>query len=245
MHRAERWVIRSIACVLPALVGACAGVPRDASLPINDPNEQTNRRIFEANQAVLHPVSQVVKVVTPGPIHDRLHDLNANLEEPRIFANDILQLRFGAAVTTAGRFITNSSIGVGGLFDIASQAGLKRQSGDFGQTLFVWGVSEGPYVVRPYFGPSTTRDAFGDTVDMVGDPLGWVFLAAHVGWGGALGTGLLNATVRLSELKEAEDVSIDFYPFLRSAYYQTRRADLREALGLPPLVESPATTPSR
>ena len=99
--------------------------------------------------------------------------------------------------------------------------------------------------MRPYFGPSTTRDAFSDTVDMVGDPLGWVFLATHVGWGGALGTGLLNATVRLSELKQAEDVSIDFYPFLRSAYYQTRRADLREALGLPPLVESPATTPSR
>lgn len=243
MHRAERWVIRSIACVLPVLVGACAGVPRDASLPVNDPNEQTNRRIFEANQAVLHPVSQVVKVVTPGPIHDRLHDLNANLEEPRIFANDILQLRFGAAVTTAGRFITNSSIGVGGLFDIASQAGLKRQSGDFGQTLFVWGVAEGPYVVRPYFGPSTLRDSIGSGVDMVGDPVGWV-LGARFGLAPTIATGALDASVRLSEWKEAEDASIDFYSFLRSAYYQTRRADLREAIGLPSEVESPASSPS-
>jgi phospholipid-binding lipoprotein MlaA len=244
MHRAERWVIRSIAWVLPVLVGACAGVPRDASLPINDPNEQTNRHIFAANQAVLHPISQVVKAVTPGPVHDRLHDLNANLEEPRIFANDILQFRFGAAVTTVGRFITNSSIGVGGLFDIASQAGLKRQSGDFGQTLFVWGVTEGPYVVRPYFGPSTLRDSIGSGVDLVGDPVGWV-LGAHFGIASSIATGALDASVRLSELKEAEDASIDFYSFLRSAYYQTRRADLREAIGLPSEVESPATSPSR
>ena len=244
-HHGRSWIIQLLPCLAAALLGGCAGTQRDVSLPINDPNEQTNRAIFAANQAVLHPVSQVVKAATPGPIHDRLHDLNANLQEPRIFANDVLQGRFNAAITTFGRFITNSSIGIGGLFDVAALGGLPRQSGDFGQTLFVWGVSEGPYVVRPYFGPSTTRDAFGDTVDMVGDPLGWVFLATHVGWGGALGTGLLNATVRLSELKQAEDVSIDFYPFLRSAYYQTRRADLREALGLPPLVESPATTPSR
>ena len=244
-HHGRAWIVQLLPCLAAALLGGCAGTQRDVSLPINDPNEQTNRAIFAANQAVLHPVSQVVKAATPGPIHDRLHDLNANLQEPRIFANDVLQGRFNAATTTFGRFITNSSIGIGGLFDVATLGGLPRQSGDFGQTLFVWGVSEGPYVVRPYFGPSTTRDAFGDTVDMVGDPLGWVFLATHVGWGGALGTGLLNATVRLSELKEAEDASVDFYPFLRSAYYQTRRADLREALGLPPLVESPATTPSR
>ena len=239
------WILQLIPWSAVALLSGCAGMQRDASLPINDPNERTNRAIFAANQAVLHPVSQVVKAATPGPIHDRLHDLNANLEEPRIFANDVLQGRFKAAVTTVGRFLTNSSIGIGGLFDVATLGGLPRQSGDFGQTLFVWGVSEGPYVVRPYFGPSTTRDAIGDAVDMVGDPLGWVFLAAHGGWRASIGTAALDATVRLSELKEAEDASIDFYPFLRSAYYQSRRADLREAIGLPPLVESPATTPSR
>src|SRR6516225_7561729 len=171
---------------------------RDASLPINDPNERTNRAIFAANQAVLHPVSQVVKAATPGPIHDRLHDLNANLQEPRIFANDVLQGRLKAAVTTVGRFITNSSIGIGGLFDVATIGGLSRQSGDFGQTLFVWGVSEGPYMVLPYWGPSTTRDAVGTVVDTVGDPMGWA-LSERFGWGASLGTGALDATVRLSE----------------------------------------------
>jgi phospholipid-binding lipoprotein MlaA len=244
MHRAQAWIKRSIAWLSLALVGACAGLPRDASLPINDPNEQTNRRILEVNQAVLHPVAKVVKAVTPGPVHDRLHDLNANLKEPRIFANDILQFRFGAALHTAVRFVTNSTLGVGGLIDIASQAGLPQQSGDFGQTLFVWGVAEGPYVVRPYFGPATMRDAVGSTVDMVGDPVGWV-LSARFGLAASIGTASLDTAARLSELKEAEDASIDFYSFLRSAYYQTRRAELREAIGLPSVIDSPATSPSR
>jgi len=244
MRCAKTWVIRSIACLLPVVLSACAGMQRDASLPINDPNEKTNRAIFAANQAVLHPASVVVKAVTPGPIHDRLHDLNQNLSEPRVFANDVLQGRFDAAVKTVGRFITNSSIGIGGLFDVASIGGLPRQSGDFGQTLFVWGVDAGPYQVRPYFGPSTLRDSVGSLVDLVGDPVGWA-LSARFGFGATLGTGALDASVRLSELKEAEDASIDFYSFLRSAYYQTRRAELREAIGLPAQVESPATaTPS-
>jgi phospholipid-binding lipoprotein MlaA len=233
-----------LAWAAPALLGACAGVPRDASLPINDPNEQTNRRILEANQAVLHPIAQVVKVVTPGPVHDRLRDLDDNLREPRIFANDMLQFRFNAAAMTFGRFVVNSTFGVGGLFDVASQGGLPQQSGDFGQTMFVWGVGAGPYVMQPYLGPATLRDAVGSTIDMVGDPVGWE-LGERFGFAASLAGAGLDATVRLGELKEAEDASIDFYSFLRSAYYQTRRAQLREAIGLPASVESPATTPSQ
>lgn len=244
MHRLSTRVIRSIAVAMLSLLSACAGIPRDASLPIDDPYEKTNRVAFAANQAALHPVSVLVKAATPGPVHDRLHDLNANLREPRIFANDVLQFRFGAAVKTVGRFITNSSIGLGGLFDIAGQAGLPQQSGDFGQTLFVWGVPAGTYVVLPYFGPSTGRDAAGLVVDEVSDPVG-LALGKLFGWWASIGTGVLDATVRLSEFKEAEDVSIDFYSFARSAYYQTRRSDLREAIGQPNVVESPATAPSR
>ena len=164
-----RWAIASL---LPVFVGACASAPRDASLPVSDPNEQTNRQILAANQAVLSPVAEVVKAATPGPVHDRLHDLNSNLKEPRIFVNNILQLRFDAALHTAGRFVMNSTFGIGGLVDLASREGLPQESGDFGQTLFVWGVSEGPYVMRPYLGPSTLRDAVGSTVDLFGDPLG-------------------------------------------------------------------------
>jgi phospholipid-binding lipoprotein MlaA len=240
VHRARALAFGAIACALAALVSGCASMPRDASLPIDDPNEKTNRQILGLNQAVLHPAAQVVKTLTPGPIHDRLHDLNANLLEPRIFANDVLQLRFGSAVTTFGRFVGNSTIGVGGLFDIVGQAGLPQQSGDFGQTMFVWGVGAGPYAVRPFYGPSTFRDSIGAVVDMFGDPVGLV-LGAKFGFVAGLATGGLDASVRLSELKEAEDASIDFYSFLRSAYYQTRRAQLREAIGLPGQIDSPAT----
>lgn len=239
MYRAKGCARLVIAWVLPVLVGACAGTPRDASLPISDPNEQTNRQILEANQAVLRPVAEVVKAVTPGPLHDRLRDLNSNLKEPRIFVNNILQLRFDAALHTAGRFAMNSTFGIGGLVDLATREGLPQESGDFGQTLFVWGVAEGPYVVRPYLGPSTLRDAVGSTVDLFGDPLG-LLIGTQVGV--AIATASLDATVRLGDLKTAEDASIDFYSFLRSSYYQTRRAQLRESIGLPNDIESPATS---
>jgi phospholipid-binding lipoprotein MlaA len=239
MRRVRVWVKWTIASVLPVLMSACAGVPRDASLPINDPNEQMNRLVLAANQEILRPISGVVKAVIPGPVHDRLHDLNSNLKEPRIFINNVLQSRLEAAAHTGARFLLNSTFGIGGLFDIASREGLPQESGDFGQTLFVWGISEGPYVVRPYLGPSTLRDAVGSTVDMFSNPIGWL-IGTQVAV--SVGTAGLDAADRLGQLKAAEDASIDFYSFIRSSYYQMRRAELRQAIGLPDVVESPATT---
>ncbi len=157
MGRAQGWVKWAIAWVLPLFLCACAGLPRDASLPINDPNEDMNRHVMAANQEMLRPVSEFVKAAIPGPVHDRLHDLNSNLKEPRIFANNVLQARFEVAAHTGARFLMNSIFGFGGLFDLASRGGLLQESGDFGQTLFVWGVSEGPYMVRPYLGPRSDR----------------------------------------------------------------------------------------
>jgi phospholipid-binding lipoprotein MlaA len=234
-----------IACLSSLLVAACATMPRDASLTINDPHEASNRQVLATNQKWLGPLSAVVKTAIPGPVHDRLHDLDSNLKEPRIFVNDVLQGRIDAAAHTAGRFVINTTVGLGGLFDIAGRQGTAQQSGDFGQTLFVWGVSDGPYVVLPYMGPATTRDAFGSIVDIAADPLSWfigtqiVSTATHVAV--SAGTTSLDAADRLGQLKQAEDASIDFYSFIRSGYYQTRRAELRVAIGLPTEIESPAT----
>jgi phospholipid-binding lipoprotein MlaA len=240
MRRVKSWIGCLSAAGLSALLGACAGVPRDPSLPIDDPNEQFNRGVLRANQIALDPVANVVKAA-PSPVTNRIRDLNDNLQEPRIFGNDILQGRFGAAGITLGRFVFNSIFGLGGLVDVATPGGLPKQTGDFGQTLFVWGVSAGPYVVRPYYGPSTLRDSIGGAVDTIGDPLGWVVGYWLIGWPWSVGTAGVSATAHLGQWKEAESASIDFYTFLRSDFYQTRRADLREALGLPPGVESPAT----
>ena len=244
MRGAER-IRGPIVLGMAALLSACAGVLRDPSLPIDDPNEQFNRRILAVNQAVLDPVANVVKAGTPLPVLNRLRDLDDNIEEPRIFANDILQGRFGAASVTLERFVFNSTFGLGGLIDVAAAGGLPKQSGDFGQTLFVWGVAAGPYVELPYFGPKTQRHAFGTVVDLAGDPVGWT-LGWAFGFPAVAGEAGLDAVVHLGQWKEAESASIDFYSFLRSDYYQSRRATLREALGLPAEVELPATAgPSR
>src|SRR5262245_45225216 len=246
MRRARPWSKWATAWVLALLVSACAGAPRDAALPISDPNEKANREVLAANQRILGPISEGVRAAVPGPVHDRLHDLNANLKEPRILVNNVLQLRFDAAARTTSRFVLNSTLGIGGLVDVAGRNGIAQQSGDFGQTLFVWGVSEGPYVVQPYLGPATLRDAVGSVVDMVANPVGWL-----VGMQVALtttqvavtaGTTSVDAVDRLGQLKTAEDASIDFYSFVRSSYYQMRRAERREAVGLPSVIESPATS---
>jgi phospholipid-binding lipoprotein MlaA len=238
MRRGQAWARWAITIALPVIVGACAATPRDASLPLQDPNEQANRQVLAMNQEMLRPVAETVQKVVPRPVHDRLHDFNSNLKEPRIFLNNVLQGRLDAAVKTAGRFAVNTTFGIGGLVDLASLEGLPQQSGDFGQTLFVWGVGEGPYMVRPYFGPTTTRDAVGDVVDRFGDPVG---LLTGTQIGIAITTASLDTVVRLGQLKMAEDASIDFYSFLRSSYYQTRRAELREAIGQPNVIDSPAT----
>jgi phospholipid-binding lipoprotein MlaA len=239
----SKWAIAWVAALL---VSACASGHRDASLPISDPNEEANRQVLAANQKILGPLSEGVRATVPGPIHERLHDLNSNLKEPRILVNNLLQLRLDAAARTTARFVVNSSLGIAGLVDVAGRNGIAQQSGDFGQTLFVWGVSEGPYVVAPYLGPSTLRDAAGSVVDMAANPLGWLIgtqiALATTQVAVSASTTTVDAVDRLGQLKTAEDNSIDFYSFVRSGYYQMRRAELREAIGLPSVVESPATT---
>jgi phospholipid-binding lipoprotein MlaA len=241
MRGVERWTKWLSAASLAAFVSACAGAPHDASLPIYDPNEQFNRGVLHVNQVVLDPPATVIKSV-PGVIRDRFQDLDANLKEPRVLANNILQGRLQAAGITIARTIINTTFGIGGLFDVAAMAGnLPQQTGDFGQTMFVYGVPAGAYTVSPYFGPSTQRDAVGGIVDSVGDPVGWVAGGIFFGWPWTIATGGLGAVAHLGQWKQAESSSVDFYSFLRSSYYQTRRAQLREAQGLPPQIESPAT----
>jgi len=259
MRRARGSLTRAIAGVLPLLLGACASLPRDVSLPVNDPHEDTNRYVMSTNQKVLGPAAEVVQSAIPGPVHDRVHDFNSNLKEPRIFVNDVLQGRGQAAVNTTVRFAVNSTLGIGGLIDVASRAGIPQQSGDFGQTMFVWGVPEGPFVVMPYMGPATARDSVGSVIDMFTNPVSLALGPAASAVLGpsttvavgavsvsstqvtmSVGSAGLDAADRLGSLKMAEDASIDFYSFIRASYYQMRRNELRDALGLPPVVDSPA-----
>ena len=136
-----------------------------------DPLEKMNRSVFERNQrfnhAVVYPVAKAYRNNVPEPVRNSVEAFASNLTEPMVFANDVLQLRLGAAATTVGRFAINSTIGVGGLFDVATRQNLPRQSGDLGQTLYVWGMRDSPYLVLPVIGPTNVRDLVGTTAEFV------------------------------------------------------------------------------
>src|SRR5262245_16066041 len=147
--------------------------PDDPAEPkeISDPYETSNRATFESNRQfnrdVIYPVANAYTENVPEDVRDRISSFTSNLGEPVVFANNVLQLRVGAAATTLGRFAINSTVGLGGLFDVAATQELNKQSGDFGQTLYVWGVRDSPYLVLPVVGPTNFRDAVGSTVDFV------------------------------------------------------------------------------
>ena len=147
---------------------------RLAGEDFHDPFEDTNRKIFEFNQVVdrhvLVPVAKAYRASLPEPVRDSLRDFLNNLQEPLIFANDTLQGDFGRAKDTVVRFVLNSTIGMGGLVDVAGRWGIPYHEQDLGVTLGVWGIPEGPYLVVPVLGPSDPRDLGGEVAEGFADP---------------------------------------------------------------------------
>ena len=177
--------------------------------------------------------------VVPQFARDRVASGVHNLEEPRIFANDILQGRPQSAAITFGRFALNSTLGLGGLFDIASTTGLPRQTGDFGQTLYTYGFNAGPYIVLPLLGPSTFRDGVGKGVDLGADPstLGIAHYFGSAPTYGIAGAGYLGDIRQFGDLEAG---SIDLYARLKSTYLQNRAGELGQSIVPGALEPSPA-----
>jgi phospholipid-binding lipoprotein MlaA len=232
-----------LALVLLACLGGCATRPDPSDeaayaefRALNDPYEPFNRRVFAFNQAfdamALRPAAIFYKEIIPPPFQRGTNNFLANLRSPVILFNDLLQLNFSAAGNTAMRFIINSTLGVAGLDDRASDLGYPLRDNDFGITLAVWGASEGPYLVLPGFGPSSPRDAVGIVVDSaVLDPLGVLgnfnSNLADLSWA-RLGVGGTNARARVDgELEDLKKNSLDFYAALRSLYRQMRAAQIQ------------------
>jgi len=157
------------------LLASCA--TQDVS-GANDPYEATNRKIFNFNQqldkAVMKPVAQAYVDVVPEPARDGVHNFLVNLNLPVTFANDILQGEIERTGETVARFTVNTTIGIGGLLDVATRIGVPFHTEDFGQTLAVWGVGEGPYLVLPLLGPKPPRDAVGYAVDSIAFDRDWI-----------------------------------------------------------------------
>ena len=207
---------------------------------LNDPLEPWNRAMLQLDQGLdtvlFNPVIAVYETVIPEPGRQGVTNVIRNFRAPITLANDILQGEGRRAGITTGRFVVNSTIGVLGLFDVAARMGLPYHSEDFGQTLAVWGVGEGPYLYVPILGPSGVRDLTGYAADAFSsDPMAWVGYADNPFWwqveyfyGIALDAKYRAGPV-LDDLKAS---SIDYYAALRAAYRQNRAQAIRN--GAPP-----------
>jgi len=224
--------------------GGCASAPKgeaaaDEAESDNDPAEGVNRAIFKANvavdRAVMKPVARAYSEHVPDAVQTGVHNVVQNLKEPAVAVNDLLQGHVGNAWQSVQRLTVNSTIGVAGVVDVAAKWGLPPHKADFGQTLGVWGVGEGPYVQLPLLGPSNPRDALGTAVDMALNPLTFVGGAPATYAGGA--TGGANAVDKraehLEDLDALERNSLDYYAALRSVYRQHREAEINAAKGPP------------
>ena len=230
--------------LLSALTAGCSTRDPEA-LAQNDPYEPTNRAVFKMNKAidnaVAKPVAKFYNHAVPVPVRDSIHNALTNLDKPVVFGNDILQGEGRRAGETLERFTLNSTLGVAGLFDVATVFGVPDHSEDFGQTLGVWGAGEGPYLMIPFMGPDPPRDLAGDVADIFMDPLTYIkFHGSDTWYAVRTGVDVLDLRARnLDTVDQIERTSIDFYATTRSLYRQYRNAEIRN--GAPAPQDTPDT----
>jgi phospholipid-binding lipoprotein MlaA len=211
-----------------AVLSGCATVK---SPDPADPWESFNRGTHAVNDAidgaVLKPVAKGYKAVTPGFVQAGVSNAMGNLGEPVTGVNALLQGKPKDALTTVGRFAINTLFGVFGLWDVATPMGLEQKDEDFGQTLGVWGVKPGPYLVLPLLGPSSVRDTAGRIVDVPLNPTRYIDNS-----GASAAISVINVVNTRASLLDAEKVldtaALDKYSFLRDAYLQRRASKVRD-----------------
>lgn len=194
-----------------------------------DPIEPVNRVIFDFNEfldgLLLKPLAEGYRVLLPQEARDSIRNFLRNLRTPVILANDLLQADMERAGTTVARFLVNTTIGIGGLFDRAADVGYDYHDEDFGQTLGVYGVGGGPYLVLPVFGPSTVRDTGGMVVDIFLDPL--TYLADDPELFARRGVeGIDKRERNIETVDDLKRDSLDFYARIRSLYLQQREEEI-------------------
>lgn len=233
-------LVMILSCLLLAFsVSACSSTSRVStsyeSEEISDPFEATNRVVFAFNNfvddALIHPLGKGYKAVVPEPARNGVSNFLRNLSSPVRFVNQLLQGDLGGAGNELFRTVVNTLVGVGGVFDVAGYEGYEHEPEDFGQTLAVWGVGEGPYFVVPFLGPSNLRDSTGFMVDGYADPLRHYLFNTDreaVYWA-RTGADYFDLRVSLIDLQEdLESNSIDYYAAVRSIYSQRRNAMIRD-----------------
>ena len=225
------WLRATVLSTVMAIpLAGCAGGPTTTSANgVNDPYEPVNRFLYKVNNAidavVLRPASLAYVNAVPAPARTGVHNALENLNAPIIFANDVLQGSAGRSGNTALRFVVNSTLGVGGIFDVASTWGYKFQDTDFGVTLALWGVPPGPFLFLPILGPTDPRDAVGYGVDGAADPFNYfgkgdtvtALIYARYGM-----TAIDKYSNAMDQLAAVRKTALDPYATLRSLYMQNR-----------------------
>jgi phospholipid-binding lipoprotein MlaA len=206
------------------LLGACASLPKDSQRSPRDPWERMNRATYKYNdaldRAIVKPVAKGYVKVTPQPVRTGVTNFFDNLETPVSMVNDLLQWQIKDFFNDTARLVLNTTLGLGGLLDPATRAGLDKNDRDFGQTLGKWGVKSGPYVVLPVLGPSDVRDAGGRLVDNYSEPRAYL-KDRWVSWSLWAVRGI-DTRSRLLYTDSIVQNSYDPYAFVRNAYLQHR-----------------------
>ncbi len=199
----------------------------------NDPIEPTNRVFYAVDEGLdtyfLAPVARAYRYAVPGVVRRPVHNFLSNLTTPVLFVNDVAQTRPRAAGDTFMRFVINTTVGVGGLFDVASNWGYPYHSNDFGLTMALWGIPEGPFLFLPLLGPSDLRDAGGYGADVAFDPLTWAPTGYGLHTANAVRTGVSIVDERTNVLDEVDAVkktALDPYATFRSLYRQNRQSTI-------------------
>lgn len=235
----KTWFTGAAVATLMATLSACAEIPQDPEDraefdALNDPLEPMNRAVFSfntaADEAVLQPIARTYRSTLPESAQRSVHNVINNLRSPVIFANDTLQAEPERAGDTLIRFLINSTAGLFGLFDVVGDTGGPRfHSEDFGQTLAVWGIEDGPYLVLPLFGPSNPRDAAGLGVEWFADPADLALANQGLEWVSwtRFGVGVVDERAALLDpVDELKRGSLDFYAAIRSVYRQQRASEI-------------------
>ena len=222
-----------MACALAAMLLVAPATGR-AATP-DDPFEGFNRGLYAIHRGLDHwifrPAAMAYATVLPQPLRKGFRNLINNLKEPGIAFNDLIQAHPTRAGKTAARFFINSTAGIGGLMDIAYNAGLPYHENGFGTSAGRWGIQPGPYLFIPFIGPTNFRDLLGQAADIATDPLGWQpFRDGQVIYARAIVDGLDQRADADAQLKAIDNMSTDPYASLRSLYEQNRTSQINDAI---------------
>jgi len=218
----------SLFCISLILLSGCSQIEKPSA---SDPWEGVNRNIQSFNDdldaAIMQPVAKSYRAITPKLVDTGITHAFSNLKDIGVAVNNGLQAKPKLASMDAARFLLNSTVGIAGIFDVATPMGLEKHEEDFGQTLAVWNMPSGPYIVLPFYGSSSARGLLGRVGDMALHPITYVgaFSSTGVGWGmaGLRAVEIVDTRADLLGLETVvEQAALDRYSFIRSAYQQQR-----------------------